>query len=137
MKKDISNKNDATKDASKAEKRPKLQSIDGNPSVATVTPKIRRIAQPGDVLFANPSKIARVAQTMGVLFAKRELEYCSIKTKKPPASTSGFWTYIILGVLTPEPKHNNLSLGKCSLKVNFNLQAAKSIAAHKGASKNV
>jgi hypothetical protein len=66
MKKDISNKNDATKDASKAEKRPKLQSIDGNPSVATVTPKI-----------------ASIAQTMGVLFAKRELEYCSIKAKAP------------------------------------------------------
>lgn len=76
MKKDISNEKDATNDASKAEKRPKLQSIEGNPSIATVTPKIRRIAQ-----------------TMGVLFAKRELEYCSIKTKKPPAPTSGFWLY--------------------------------------------
>jgi hypothetical protein len=51
MKKDISNEKDATKDAGKAEKRPKLQSIEGNPSIATVTPKIRRIAQPGDVLF--------------------------------------------------------------------------------------
>lgn len=137
MKKDISNENDATKDAGKAEKRPKLQSIEGNPSIATVTSKIRRIAQPGDVLFANPSKIARLAQTMGVLFAKRALEYCSIKTKKPPASTSGFWPYIILGVLTPEQKNTKLSLGKCSLKVNLNLQPAKSIAAHKGASKNV
>lgn len=135
MKKDISNENDATKNASKAEKRPKLQSIDGNPSVATVTPKIRRIAQPGDVLFVSPS-IARTAQAMGVLFAKRDVDYCSIKTKKPPASTSGFWPYIILGVLTPE-QNDNLSLGKGSLKVNFNLQAAKSIAAHKGASKNV
>ena len=125
MKKDISNEKDATKDAGKAENRPKLQSLEGNPSIATVTPKIRRIAQLGDVLFANPSKIARIARTMGVLFAKRELEYCSIKTKKPPASTSGFWPYIILGVLTPEPKHNTLSLGKGSLKVNFNLQPAK------------
>lgn len=51
MKKDISNEKDATNDASKAKERPKLQSIEGNPSVATVTPKIRRIAQPGDVLF--------------------------------------------------------------------------------------
>lgn len=51
MKKDISNEKDATNDASKAEKRPKLQSIDGNPDLPTVTPKIRRIAQPGDVLF--------------------------------------------------------------------------------------
>lgn len=120
MKKDISNENDAAKDAGKAEERPKLQFINGNPSVATVTPKIRRIAQPGDVLFA-----------------KRELEYCSIKTKKPPAPTGGFWPYIILGVLTPELKHDKLSLGKCSLKVNFNLQAAKSTAAHQGAYENV
>jgi hypothetical protein len=119
MRKDISNEKDATKDAGKAEKRPKLQSIEGNPSIATVTPKI-----------------ARIAQTMGILFAKRDVDYCSIKTKKPPASTSGFWPYIILGVLTPE-QNDNLSLGKGSLKVNFNLQAAKSIAAHKGASKNV
>jgi biotin operon repressor len=51
MKKDTPNEKGATNDASKAEKRPKLQSLDGNPSVATVTPKIRRIAQPGDVLF--------------------------------------------------------------------------------------
>jgi predicted transcriptional regulator len=47
MRKDISNEEDATK----AEKRPKLQSIDGNPDLPTSTPKIRRIAQPGDVLF--------------------------------------------------------------------------------------
>lgn len=66
MKKDISNEKDATNDASKAKERPKLQSIEGNPSFATVTPKIRRIAQ-----------------TMGVLFAKRELEYCPIKAKAP------------------------------------------------------
>lgn len=62
MKKDISTENDAKK----AEKRPKLQSIDGNPFVES-----------------SPSKIACIAQTMRVLFAKRELEYCSIKTKAP------------------------------------------------------
>jgi hypothetical protein len=66
MKKDISTEKDATKDAGKAEKRPKLQSIEGNPSIATVTPKI-----------------ARIAKTMGVLFAKRDVEYCSLKAKSP------------------------------------------------------
>ncbi len=45
--KDRSEKNNEAKE----EKRPKLQSIAGNPDAATVTPKIRRIAQPGDVLF--------------------------------------------------------------------------------------
>jgi Helix-turn-helix domain len=46
-KKDRSNKPNEAKE----ENRPKLQSIAGNPDAATVTPKIRRIAQPGDVLF--------------------------------------------------------------------------------------
>lgn len=107
MKKDISNEKDATKDASKAKKRPKLQSTYGNPFVES-----------------SPSKIRRIAQPMGVLFAKRDVDYCSIKTKKPPASTSGFWPYIILGVLTPKQQNDKLSLGKGSLKVNFNLQPA-------------
>lgn len=35
----------------KSNDRPKLKSINGNNDVPTVTPKIRRIAQPGDVLF--------------------------------------------------------------------------------------
>lgn len=103
MKKDISNENDA----SKAEKRPKLQSIDGNPFVES-----------------SLSKIACIAQTVGVLFAKGEVEYCYIKTKKPPASTSGFWPYIIRWSIKLKPKHDNLSLGGCSLKVNFNFQPA-------------
>lgn len=45
--KDRSEKNNEAR----KENRPKLQSIPGNQDDATVTPKIRRIAQPGDVLF--------------------------------------------------------------------------------------
>ena len=46
-------KNDTTnKNASESSAdRPKLKSIDGNSDAPTVTAKIRRIAQPGDVLF--------------------------------------------------------------------------------------
>src|SRR5689334_1704457 len=35
----------------KSNDRPKLKSINGNNDVPTVTPKVRRIAQPGEVLF--------------------------------------------------------------------------------------
>jgi hypothetical protein len=45
--KDLSNKPNEAREQT----RPKLQSIAGNQDGATVTPKIRRIAQPGDVLF--------------------------------------------------------------------------------------
>jgi hypothetical protein len=46
-KKDSTDKN--TSESS--QKRPKLTSLDGNSDAPTNTPKIRRIAQPGDVLF--------------------------------------------------------------------------------------
>jgi hypothetical protein len=102
----------------KSNDRPKLKSINGNNDVPTVTPKIRRIAQPGDVLFP-----------------RGKVEYCPIKSKSHLYhQVAGFCES--LGA-SPKPKKTKFSLGKGSLKVNFNLQAAKSIAAHKGASKNV
>jgi biotin operon repressor len=40
-----------SKNEDNSTKRPKLHSIQGNPDLPTVTPKVRRIAQPGEVLL--------------------------------------------------------------------------------------